>query len=246
MKRFQKILHILFKTNLVKTLWFNWKMLPAREAWRLPVWFYGKVKFRDLSGRLIFDCPVRSGLVEVGRHDYYVTTSVPLTTWTIRGTLRFAGMAHFIQSSYILVADGATLSFGSRNYFGGHLKILCFDRIELGQWAHIAWECQIMDTGFHYLEKVETGETGPLTSPVVLGDWVWGGNRSTIARGTVLPSYTIVASGSLVNKSFADMEPYCLLAGTPAVRKASGIRRVFNVNRQRELDEQYGYSRVHL
>ena len=177
MKRFQKILHILFKTNLVKTLWFNWKMLPAREAWRLPVWFYGKVKFRDLSGRLIFDCPVRSGLVEVGRHDYYVTTSVPLTTWTIRGTLRFAGMAHFIQSSYILVADGATLSFGRRNVLGSNLKIMCFDRIELGREVHITWECQVMDTRFHYLEKVETREAGPLRL-----SWAIGSGWATARR----------------------------------------------------------------
>lgn len=240
-------MHLLCKTNLVKTVWFNWKMLPARQAWRLPVWFYGKVRFRSLAGKVVFDCPVRSGLVEVGRHDYYVTTSVPVNIWTVRGTIRFAGPVHIIMSSYLLVADGATLSFGRRNYFGGHLKLLCFDQITFGAWAHVAWECQIMDTSFHYLERVETGEvTGPLTKPVVFGDWVWVGNRSTVARGVVLPSYTIVASGSLVNRSFADLEPNCLLAGVPAVLKATGIRRVFNVARQRELDKQYQYHRVHL
>lgn len=246
MKRFKQLLHILFKINLIKTLWFNWKMLPARQAWRLPFYFYGRVKFRSLAGKVILEGKARSGMIEVGRKDYYVYTSVPMTVWTLRGTVIFSGLTHFITSSYLLVADTAVLKFGKYDYFASGLKLFCFDRIEFGRKAHIAWDCQIMDTSFHYLENPETGETGPLTKPVRFGDWVWVGNRSTIAKGSVLPDYTIVASGSLVNRDFSAIGPNCLLAGSPAVKKAEGIRRVFSARRQKELDEQYHYTRTHL
>lgn len=248
MKRFQKILHILFKTNLVKTLWFNWKMLPAREAWRLPVWFYGRTEFRSLKGRVTIDAPVHGGMIKVGVNDCYVDTHIPLTIWTINGTVHFLGKALFLRGSYLLVSKTGTLTIGGnhRVKFASDLKLFCFDSITIGDCARIAWGCQIMDTSFHYMEFVDTGEVPSLTKPILVGDRVWVGNGSTISKGAAIPSDTIVAAGSLVNKDFTALEPYCLLAGVPAVKKASGIRRVFDLARQRELDEKYHYDRTHL
>ena len=223
--RFGKILHVLFRTNLVQTLRFNWKMLPARQAWHLPFHFYGKVEFRSLKGRVILDGPAKCGMIRVGVKDCYVDTHVPLTIWTINGTLTIG--TH-------------------RTAFAAGLRLFCFDSITIGDCARIAWECQIMDTSFHYLEHTDTGEVPPLTKPVVIGDRVWIGNRSTISKGAVIPSDTIVASGSLVNRDFSSLEPYCLLAGVPAAKKATGIRRVLDMDRERALDEQYHYDRTHL
>ena len=245
--RFGKILHVLFRTNLVQTLRFNWKMLPARQAWHLPFHFYGKVEFRSLKGRVILDGPAKCGMILVGVKDCYVDTHVPLTIWTINGTVRFRGKALFLRGSYLLVAKSGTLTIGThRTAFAAGLRLFCFDSITIGDCARIAWECQIMDTSFHYLEHIDTGEVPPLTKPVVIGDRVWIGNRSTISKGAVIPSDTIVASGSLVNRDFSSLEPYCLLAGVPAAKKATGIRRVLDMDRERALDEQYHYDRTHL
>lgn len=242
-----KTIKDLLKTNLVKTVWFNWKMLPWEQARRLPVWIYGRFTARSTSGSIEIDGPVKPGMIRIGKRDYYVNTAVPQSIWTIRGKVRFSGQTYFIMSSYVLVSDNATLSFGSSGcYFGSGLKIFCFREIVFGNFAHVAWECQVTDSSFHYLEHVETGETGPLTAPVRVGARVWVGNRSTISKGTVLPDDTIVASNSLVNKDYSEIGPFCLLAGTPATVKVRQVRRIWSERRQNELDRQYDYVRTHL
>ena len=247
MSTFQTLKDLL-KTNLPKTIWFNRKMLPRSQARRLPIWIYGRFTARSTAGSIEIEGPVTPGMIWIGKQDYYVNTAVPQSIWTVRGKIRFCSKAHFIMSSYVMVADNATLTFGrSGCYFGSNLKVFCFREITIGDFAHIAWDCQITDSSFHYLENVETGEeTGPLTKPVVIGARVWVGNRSTISRGTVLPDDTIVASNSLVNRDYSDIGPFCLLAGSPATVKVRQIRRIWSLNRQRELDEQYGYVRTHL
>ena len=214
MKTIGKILHILFKTNLVKTLWFNWKMLPARQARHLPIWFYGKVTLRSTAGSVVIDGPVTPGMIKIGKRDYYVTTSIPQCIWTIRGAIRFRGPLSFGFGSYVMVSDGAELTFGSKgSYFGTGVKIICFNRIEFGNAVHVPWECQFMDTSFHYIENRASGEIPPLTRPIRIGTHVWIGNRTTFTKGAIIPDDTIIASNSLVNKDFSALEPYCLLAG---------------------------------
>ena len=111
----------------------------------------------------------------------------------------------------------------------------------------MAWDVQIIDSSFHYIELVEKDSQVPkLTDPIELGDNIWIGNRTTIAKGARIASWTVVASNSLVNKDFSDCAPYCLLAGAPAKIKATGMHRIFDEARERELDTLYRYSRTHL
>ena len=52
-KRFIRKLAIfyeLLRVNVIKTIWFNFKMLPLKQAIYFPFFFYGKVSFRDLRG----------------------------------------------------------------------------------------------------------------------------------------------------------------------------------------------------
>jgi len=242
-----KTICALLKTNLLKTLWFNWKMLPWQQARHLPIWLYGKFTFRSTSGTVSIDGPVQPGMIKIGKRDYYVTTSIPQCIWTIRGSIRFRGQLNFGFGSYVMVSDGAELSFGSKgSYFGTGVKIICFKRIEFGDAVHVPWECQFIDTSFHYIENQKTGEVPPLTRPIRIGTHVWIGNRTTVTKGAVIPDNTIVASNSLVNKDFSTVEPYCLLAGVPASVKARNLSRIEDARRQRELDARDGYVRTYL
>ena len=42
---------------MFKTIWFNWKMLPPRQAYKLPVFLYGKTRFRSLKGSIFITPP---------------------------------------------------------------------------------------------------------------------------------------------------------------------------------------------
>lgn len=245
-----KILRIFrqfLKTNLWKTIFFNFKMLPFNQAIKMPIYIYGKIIFRSTSGKININSPVYPGMIKIGKRDYYVETSVPRSIWTVKGTINFSGSINFLQGSYIMVTNNATLSFGTRQaVIGSNIRIFCFNKIDIGDTCRISWDCQIMDTSFHYVEDLNNKSIRPLTTPVYIGKNVWLGNRTTISKGAVIPNYTIVASNSLVNKDYSDLGENCLIAGTPAKMKQKNIRRVFDHEKQRKLDEEYNYIRTYL
>ena len=110
----------------------------------------------------------------------------------------------------------------------------------------LAWECQVIDTSFHYIESTDNSfDVKPLTQPVIIGDRVWIGNRTTISKGSVIPDDNIVASNSLVNKDFSLIGSFNMLAGIPAKVIKKGINRIRGP-KEKELDIQFGYDRTHL
>lgn len=55
----------LFKRNWFAILYFNFKMLPFRQAVRLPFDFYGKIKFQSLKGKVIINTTVSRGCFQL-------------------------------------------------------------------------------------------------------------------------------------------------------------------------------------
>ena len=240
------VLHILFSTNFSKTVYLNFKMLPFKQAVRLPIFVYGRMIFRKMEGNILIKNKIKTGMIKIGKRNCYVETTLPQSIWTICGTIVFNGPIDFLQGSYVLVAGKALLEFGTRSTIcGSNVRIMCFEKIQIGNTVRIAWDVQIMDTSFHYV-KMGGAEPCKLTAPVKIGDFVWVGNRTTISKGAIIPDWTTVASNSLVNKDFHDIGACCLLAGQPAKIKAEGFKRVYDEEEQRQLDLKLGYVRTHL
>lgn len=241
-------LRSLFKSNVLKTLRFNFHFFPWRTALKLPVLCYGRVRFRSWKGTVEIVGPVYTGMVRIGVKKQYVDTSRSETQWIINGKIVFVGQATFFRGTYVLVADGAELRLGGKStLIGSNTKIFCFEKITIGSDTRIVWESQVYDTSFHYLERPgEEIPIKPLTAPVYIGARVWIGNRTTISKGAVIPDDTVVASNSLVNHDHSDLAPYSLIAGIPAVYKATGFHRVWDKKRERELDQAFHYPRTKL
>ena len=201
-----------------------------------------------MSGKVVVN-NARYGMIKIGYSSHYVATSVPRSEWTIRGTMVLNGSTRFFQGTYVLVSDKAILTCGGiYNMFGTGCKIICFNRITIGKRVDVTWECQIMDTSFHYIgqQGEELDDIPPLTKEIVIGNYVWIGNRSTITKGAVIPDESIIASNSLVNKDLSEHGSYCLFAGVPVKVVKEEVRRIWNESDESVLDKKYNYNRVHL
>lgn len=231
----------------LKTIYVNFKLLPFKQALRMPIFLYTNIEFRSLKGKIIINNErVYPNMIHVGDNTRYPTTNKPLSIWTINGTLIFNGPTKFFQGTYIYVAERATLEIGTNGTFiGSDTKIICRDNIFIGNNVEITWECQIYDTSFHYT-KINDEEVHPLTSPIVICDNVWIGNRTTISKGTVLPSHSIIASNSLLNKDYTIDGESCLFAGIPAVCKKKNITRIYSYSEESKYDEIFKYKRYRL
>lgn len=209
----------------IKTIWFNFKALPFKQAILLPITLYSKTIFRELSGKIIIDTKqITHNMIKLGADWWYPATSRPQVMWSIYGTLIFKGPISFPQGTYIHVAKNGVLQFGTKGTFiGTNTKVMCFDSIEIGDGTQITWDCQIYDTSFHYVES--DGNIGKLTSPIKIGSNVWIGNNTTVTKGVTIPDYSIVTSHSLVNKDLEYYGEHCLFAGCPVTLKKSGVTR---------------------
>lgn len=246
-KSILRLLYVFFTNRPIQTLFVNFKFLPLKQAFKLPIFIYSKIEFRCLKGRIIINNDnVYPNMIHIGDNTRYPATNKPLSVWTINGTIIFNGPIKFFQGTYVYVAEGATLELGTKGTFiGSDSKIICRDNIVIGNNVEITWECQIYDTSFHYT-KINNTEVQPLTSKIIIKDFVWVGNRTTISKGTILPSHSIVASNSLCNKDYTKYGEKCLYAGQPAICKVTNIDRIFNYQEEEMFDKKYNYIRYKL
>ena len=244
-----KILCLLIAHRPLQTIYINFKMLPLKQAIFLPIFIYTKTEFRSLKGKIEIRGRVYPNMIHIGDNTRYVATSKPLSIWTINGKLVFNGHIKFFHGTYVHVAENATLTFGTDfTFVSGGAKIICFESITIGNHVGITWDCQIYDTSFHYVQNLENENSLPekLTKPIVINDNVWIGNRSTIAKGSIIPSYSIIASGSMTNKDYTDNGENCMYCGVPAKCKKKGIRRIYDYAEEKYYDKIYDYPRYKL
>mgnify|MGYP003306076537 CR=1 FL=1 len=249
MRRIKKILQllwILISHRPIQTIYINFRMLPFLQAIRMPIFVYTKTEFRSLSGGIEILGKVFPNMIHIGDNTRYPTTNRPLSIWTINGKIIFNGPIKFFQGTYVYVAKNAILNFGTNGTFiGSDSKIICRNQITIGNSVEITWECQIYDTSFHYI-KINGEEVHPLTKPIIINDYAWIGNRTTISKGCILPSHSIVASGSLCNKDYSKYGEKCLFVGFPVFRKMVDTDRIYSSDEEQQYDKQFGYIRYKL
>lgn len=52
--------------NIIRTLVFNFMMLPFEQAIKLPIFIYGKVRFTSLKGEIIIKNKVTTKMIKIG------------------------------------------------------------------------------------------------------------------------------------------------------------------------------------
>ncbi|WP_439185740.1 acyltransferase [Carboxylicivirga taeanensis] len=220
-RRFRRI-------GLFKTIFLNFHKLPFKQAIRLPILVTRNTYFYDLSGKIIINAPVKPFMIRIG---YFGEDTC---AWKdgrallkVRGTLIFKGNSHYGIGVSIRVEPNSKLVIGDNVRISNNTKIICYEDIEIGNNCRIAWECQIIDTTFHYIKNINTDEISILNAPIKIGNNNWLGNRSNIMKGTNTPDFCIIAGGSLCNQHY-DIPNYSMIAGVPAKLKKTGICRVLD------------------
>lgn len=246
MSKFHKFM---LSANWPKTIAFNLRMFPLRQAIHLPVLLFGNVDIRDCKGgncEFIEDIPFKDLFAQVcignvfcqlhGRNvrPYY-------TRLSIKGTLQFGKMVFVSGGGLIFVGKDATLSIGDSVYIGPKVKIDCWEHIQIGNLTSFSWECQIFDTNVHYVIS-KNGVVHKHTKPITLEHNVWIGNRSTIGPGAALGAYSILASNSLLNIDYSGIEAG-LFAGVPAKLKKEGCYSLKNNLIENKINEWFDNNR---
>jgi len=213
--------------NVFKTIYVNFTFLPFNQAIHFPVFIYGKVKIYAHSGKIIIEDQIRPGMIHLGMNTDKISASKGSALINITGKLIFKGTVLF-SSDYALHIVGEC-TIGKYAVVGNGVRFYCMNKIVIGKSTRIAIDSQIFDTNFHYMRNIETGKIDRRDGVVIIGNYCWIGNRTTLSKGAQLPDYSIVTSNSLVNKDFTSSDvKYPLLAGLPAKIIHSMRVRIFD------------------
>lgn len=94
--------------------------------------------------------------------------------------------------------------------------IVCWNRIEIGNYAFIGGDCKIWDTDFHSTDPMDRrhrNNANVKTASVIIEEYAFIGGGSIILKGVRIGKNSVVAAGSVVSKSIPDNE---IWGGNPA------------------------------
>jgi acetyltransferase-like isoleucine patch superfamily enzyme len=97
------------------------------------------------------------------------------------------------------------------SYINSHSRIMCGEKITIGDNVAIAWNFEILDDDRHQI--VIDGERPPSKSPIEIQDGVWIGHDVSVHKGVTIHAGSVIASDSVV---IEDVPPNTLVAGSPA------------------------------
>jgi acetyltransferase-like isoleucine patch superfamily enzyme len=204
----------------------------------LPILVKGKLIIDSLKGKLIFDCPISTGLLLIGGDTDNMPIATNPTRIKIIGTLHLKGNCFISHSANVVVwKEGKMeLGHGVRITSGCLVKASCF--VKIGDYTSLASGCFLQDTNAHYIKNIETGEIKRCAYPIEIGKECWITMNSSILGGTKLPDYCIVARNSVLNKDYSHVcSPGSMLAGAPARVVRENIQRVLDVDKEAMLND---------
>lgn len=233
------------RLSLWRTAYFNFRTLPFKQAVKFPVFVYGKVRFFMLNGSIVINSKkIVSGMIKIGfngdsfslfDHSGYIQLA------SRNSHIVFEGRCRIALNTKIRVVDG-TLCFGANSRIGSDSKVICNGGdIYIGNNTGVTFGCTIMNSSFHYTYDQNKKGYRNRSSNIHIGNHCWIGNQTTIIGNAKLPDFSIVGSGSLVNKDLCQVcqSAYPMIAGRPAAIKAYGIKRVFSPKTEVKVQELF-------
>ena len=236
--------------SLWNTLRVNYRLFPREVARLLPVKAGRHLDLKGLHrGSIVF----REGIqphkfmfrLGVSPWTLYSNKSMHTLCWFHAGAQLVVGDETDINSGCrLVITTKATVELGDHFFINQNSLIYCSRSIRFGQHCTLGWDCQVYDSDFHLCADARQGIVRNPVRPIVVGDDVWVANRCTLAKGTVIPSHSVVASHSLVTGDLSRVvadDTSCghLFAGIPATLRRSGIMPISDNRTEAKLRRHF-------
>lgn len=210
--------------SIPKSIYVCLRLLPIKQALRMPIKVRYNVKLQSLTGRVILPDNPRKAQIQIG-FQYVGTHDVTYrrTVLEIDGTLQFLGTAYIGSGSQLCVGRDGHLVAGDNFQISCAGQVVCLGNMTIGSRFLMGWEGMLLDTDFHTLENVQSKEITKAARDVTIGNNVWTGARSIILKGSNIADGSVVGANSVVSGQFT--APNCIIAGNPGKVIKEGFTR---------------------
>lgn len=231
----------LWRLNILKTIYFNFKMLPFKQAVKFPFFLYGKIILLDLSGRVSIESEIRTGMIRIGYKwiDMWPTSFLPTQIY-ISGEIIFQGSCIVSGGANLSVhSNRGSLFIGKNVLIGGGSIVKCLKRIEIGEDSRITGNCVVMDCNMHFIKNIDTGTVANYMAPIKIGKRCWITPGSNVLKGAVIPDYSITSRNAYLSKDYSEFGTNLFLVGSPAKPSSSRVQRIVTIDKQNEIAEYF-------
>jgi len=226
------------RLSLSKTIYFNFKCLPFRQACKLPIFIYHNTSIYRIGKIEIKSKEIFQGMIQWGKLGYKSSGKGKICN---NGKIEFEGPV-FWWGGCILENNG-TMVFKGYTQIGEGTLILIRDYLEIGRYTRIGFLSFFMDSDDHFTVNMENQKVARNKAPIIIGKYNWIANKTVIKKNTKTPDYTIVASSNtLLSKDYTENGEFCVLGGIPAKVIAKGIRRIYNYKAEAEINDYFKHN----
>ncbi len=205
--------------SLPKTVWFNIRHLPFNQAIKLPV-FISYDTDVSVKGKVSIEGKVHTAMIRMGFLCALACDTNEQTRLCIQkgGRLCFQGEAHLGHGTRLIVRPKAEMILGDNFAISSNSTIQCYKKITFGRDIQFAWECLVMDSDTHSIYDTD-GKVCNEAREISFGNKIWIGCRTTILKGSIIPSNTVIGACSFVHGD--KFKSNTIIVGTPAESRKS-------------------------
>ena len=215
-KLFPTIFECIF--SIPKTIYFNFKVLPIKQAFKLPFFVSCYTKLRGVN-RKTFICDFdnvqtfMSRIGIAGSGNGYILSKRSAIFIRNGGKVILKGKVGFSRNIYI-EAKGGTIIFGNNIKTNVNCHISSEKSlISIGDNTVFGWNCSVKNCDGHSI--IENDHMLDNSKDVFIGKHCWVCSNSSILKGGYLGDDCVLAFGSIMTKKISD-QTNLLYGGYPA------------------------------
>lgn len=207
--------------SLLKSLYLNIKILPIKDALKLPIIISWNTKLIGVKkGSIKFEGEIkRRGILKIGLGGSNSVCENKNSFLQIDdgGSLiiskeaLYKGEIYFSKGSSIRISSNAKLKIGSNFYANKNCLIFCNKNISIGNDVLLGWNVNIRDSDGHFIISDDLLKEN--TKDIMISNHVWIASYVDILKGALIKENSVVACRSLITSTFKDAN--VLIGGVP-------------------------------
>lgn len=199
--------------NRIKSIYFNFRYLPFKQAIYLPIWITTNFKVQKLKrGQIILDFPYRK--------NFFFGDCGSVGLQQMDGGIYMEDGAKLILNAMCVIGQGTTLrcdknaviELGKNFYCNKNCHIRSAERIKFGDECSLGWNVQINTDDGHSI--LHDGKAVKRVCSIYIGNHVWLTSNTIVAKNVSIADGCIIAQGAVVSKSITESKT--LVGGVPA------------------------------
>ncbi len=212
---------IKYIVSIPKSLYFNFRVLPFKQAIRFPFLVAYNVKFLRLQKGIVTfadGVKIKPVTVAIGFNGTEEIAPQRALINLSGGKMIFKGKSYFGEGCILGVSGGA-LTFGANFSANKNFFVSCNREITFGEDCMLGWNVFLFDATGHVMYK--DGIQKSSYKPIHIGNHVWLCAEVHVMKGASISDGSVVGYRSLLTGKFE--EPNILVAGSPAKYVQNGI-----------------------